>query len=739
MGNKEVCFFDWPEAFLAGTETVGGKGWNLARLDRYGFGIPRGGVLSAAVYELFLETNGLKPIVQELAQSVTITNSCEEEVSDQLLVLRERINSGFIPGDIQEQLFAGLKESGLLERPLAVRSSATAEDSAKASFAGVHDSFLNVCGQERLLSAIKGCFASLWTARALAYRRKMNIKDDEVQAAVVIMEMVEAKAAGVGFTCDPRTGRQNILLINANYGLGESVVSGIVEPDEYQLDPKPALPIVIEKRIGTKKGRIVVKEGGGTELVKLEESVGNQVLTDGQITQLSLLMLRVYEALGQGEQHQDVEWVFDGKGFVPVQARPVTVFLRDTYAGIMDQPEVWSNTGYRESNSMVQSTLNWRLAKLHGETLLLSQYKDIGYPLLHGVQYHRLFEGRVYCNIAAGQWIAYDALGIKANDLAKSMFGLSVVLQIKDNNPFRGIVGIIRLKNLIKSFVRNLKIGLNSQKFYAQVNHLTENWQRDGFRTVPDKEFSGLYNKLAGLIEEATVVFSVMMGSAIIPFMILTKELNKHFPDRGNSMLNALMAGNANITSAEHGYRLLEMAELAKSDTELQRFLSAEFDSLSWDEELKDNSLFKQAFHEYLNEFGHRGAGELDIINPRWRENPDYLLQTIRNSANMADLGGLKTQQQKKQQSVWQEIQQKYPVYRRPFLKFWLKRATRGAESREMSKSVLVRVFEIFRMLALELGRRFAERGIIQEQNDIFTVLGRKFSLFYRKLGMEKD
>ncbi|KLU58760.1 chondramide synthase cmdD [Peptococcaceae bacterium CEB3] len=536
------------------------------------------------------------------------------------------------------------------------------------------------------------------------------------------MEMAEAKAAGVGFTCDPRTGRQNIMLINANYGLGESVVSGIVEPDEYRLDPTPALPTVIEKRIGTKKGQSVAKEGGGTELINLDRSEGNQVLTDGQITQLGLLMLRVYEALGQGEQHQDVEWVFDGKGFMILQARPVTILPRYTYAEIKDQPDVWSDTGYRESNSMVQSTLNWRLAKLHVDAMRLAPYKDIGYPLLLGVQYHRLFEGRVYGNISAAQWVAYDAVGIIANDV-ESMFGFSVPLQITGNNPFRGIAGIKRLQHLIKLIVKTVKSLRNAQRFYARINHLTENWHGDGFYTVSDKDFPDLYNKLAGLIEEATLVFSVMMASATIPLMILTKELNRYFPGRGNSMVNALMVGNANITSAEHGYCLLEMAELAKSDQEVQRFLStSRFDSMSWDKELKDKSPFKQAFRVYLNKFGHRGTGELDIINPRWRENPDYLLQTIRNSMNTADVSGLKARQQEIHQRAWQEILEKFPAYRRPLLKYWLKRAAKGSEMREMSKSVLVKVFGIFRVLALELGRRFEKRGIIQQQNDIFHI-----------------
>ncbi|EGW36065.1 PEP/pyruvate-binding domain-containing protein [Desulfosporosinus sp. OT] len=718
MEIKEGCFFSWPEAFLADTEKVGGKGWNLARLDRYGFAIPRGGVLSADVYKYFLEENGLKIMVEEI-QSVTLTHVNEEKVSAQITVLRERINSGFVPGYIQEQLFDGLKNIGISEIPLAVRSSATAEDSARASFAGVHDSFLNVRGPEYLLSTIKGCFASLWTIRAVAYRRKMNFKDDEVQAAVVIMEMVEAKAAGVGFTCEPLTGRQDVLLINANFGLGESVVSGRVESDEYLVDLSPALPRVIDKRIGTKKGQVVVKESGGTEFIHSDKFVDNQVLSDAQITQLGLLMLRVYEALGQGEQHQDVEWVFDGKGFVIVQARPVTVLPRYTYREIKDQPDIWSSSGLRDSNAMVQSTLNWRIAELHLNTNSFELFRYTGYPLLPGVQYVRLFGGRVYVNITVIQWVDYVSAGLDPADY-ESMFGYPVVIQIKDKGPYRGIAGMKRLRGLIKLQFKLLSIWRNDQQFYVRVNSLTESWRGSGFRDVQDLECIDLYNNLAGLMKEASVVFIAMMTAAIYPLMVLTKALHKYFPSKENGIINGLMAGRALITSAEHGYRLMELAELAGHDQDARRFLSSEADYLAWEKELKDNSPFKQAFRTFLTEYGHRGTDELDIINPRWGENPCYLLQMIRNSMKTADVSGLKARQQEIYLHAWQEVQQKVPAYRRPHMKYWLKRATKGAEMREMSKSILVKVFGSFRMLALELGRRFEERGIIQQQNDIF-------------------
>ncbi len=221
-------------------------------------------------------------------------------------------------------------------------------------------------------------------------------------------------------------------------------------------------------------------------------------------------------------------------------------------------------------------------------------------------------------------------------------------------------------------------------------------------------------------MEEVTVVFCAMMSAAMYPHIVLTKVLHKYFPCRENGIINAMMVGKAQITSAEQGYRLMELAELAGQDQTALRFLSSEDGTLSWEKKLKDNSPFKQAFQTFLTEFGHRGIDELDIINPRWGENPAYLFQTIKDSLIITDVSGSKARQQEIYQRASQEVMNKVPVYRRPILKLWLKQAVKGAEMREMSKSVLVRVFGSFRMLALELGRRFEEGGIIQQQNDIF-------------------
>jgi pyruvate,water dikinase len=380
MKNVEQdIFLGWPESFLAGAQVVGGKGWNLGRLHRYGLIIPHGGVLTTTAYEYFIDHNRLREAVKNVAATVTIDNLQSIGTNSQLVALRERILQGTIPPRIAETLHIKLSNSGILRKPLAVRSSASCEDSSMASFAGIHDSFLNVQSQDEVIEAIKGCYASLWSTRAVAYRRKMGADDFDIAAAVVIMEMVQAEAAGVAFSCDPRSGREDLLLINANFGLGESVVTGTVEPDEYSLeiDLRYPLPQIKAKRIGAKKGMTVAGKNGGTEFVENAGQMTKQVLSDSDIARLGLLVQRVFAALGDGVQHQDVEWVFGGGEFILVQARPVTMLQRYTSPGLKTRPEYWSNGNFRDAAPMVLSTVNWSSLKHALKEVLDAPFKRV--------------------------------------------------------------------------------------------------------------------------------------------------------------------------------------------------------------------------------------------------------------------------------------------------------------------------------------------------------------------------
>ncbi len=708
----------WEEAFQSGVSLVGGKGWNLGRLARYGFSIPQGGVLTAQAYDEYIKHNQLQEMVDNLALSTTLENLDEADVKDRLDQLRGKIMGGSIPPSIDKELSGWLNSWGGLKKSWAVRSSAVAEDSVNASFAGIHDSFLNVCGLNDILSAVKGCYASLWSPRAVAYRKKMNISDNEVTTAVVVMEMVEAQAAGVGFTCDLLSGCQDVMVVNANFGLGESVVAGTVEPDTYYLKAEAinAGPRLMTRKIGRKQGLTIRIENGGTQFIESSEVSSQQVLKDKEIEKLGRLLLRVFDALGNSEQHQDVEWVYDGRQFVLVQARPVTTMPRKTFPALENQPDIWSNGNYRDAIPMVQSPLNRRLMKNIIDIIHHMSFTELGYQLPVGIQFSRFYNGRLYCNLPAYQWSVYDSMGSRPDGFNVFWGGHQPTIDIGDLEPQPGFED-------------------RAMKFGALVNKARQNaaqtWERvstsvrkiigNGLEHWTDQDFITGYDELGRITEALAREFNSLAAVGSMPVIFLLQTLNKYFEGRELMMLNALMVGGTEeITSADQGYRLVELAEIARKDADAAKYLSeTSFDPSAW-EKLPECSPFKQAFCEFIEEYGHRAVYELDIINPRWNEDPTYLLGIIQSTMNTADLGKLREEQKEKQGRAWLEIKDKVPASEHSSIRDLVRESQAGAAVREKTKSVLALVMDAYRIIARQLGCRFFERAIIKEPHDVF-------------------
>ena len=278
---------------------AGGKGANLGEMTNAGISVPRGAVLTASAYDRFIEANSI-------------------DISDQVNAasIREAIHNGILPGEIISEITEFYRSMGDNVR-VAVRSSATAEDLEDASFAGQQETYLNVIGTDTLLTKIKDCYASLWGDRAVSYRRNSGYDKNKVSLAVVIQEMVESDYSGVMFTSDPAGDPDNIL-VNASYGLGEAVVSGIVSPDEYICDRNGH---VIRENIGSKEIQIIYS-GNGTRTVDVDNELRKtRVLNDSLVASLVKEGLKIEKHYGKP---MDIEWaVKDGNVYI-LQARSIT-------------------------------------------------------------------------------------------------------------------------------------------------------------------------------------------------------------------------------------------------------------------------------------------------------------------------------------------------------------------------------------------------------------------------------
>lgn len=702
----------WPEAFTSNTEECGGKGWNLARLHHHGFNIPKGGVISTTLYRSLVCSAEIQHLFKQAKAlpEQTLVADCPL-----LTELQQIFINSVLPDDFKQSLGKFLTDHGLNNSAVAVRSSINQEDSETASFAGIHETSLNVFGQAKIEQAVLSCFASLWTPHAIAYRRKMNIDDDSVSAAVVICKMVAAESAGVAFSCNPASGRQDVIAINANFGLGESVVSGRIEPDQYLVTRFNKE--IIQQHIGDKQQLCQAVSKGGTEWLSAP-SPSKACLNSTQIIQLANLSDRIFHALGKGEQHQDIEWAFDGQQFVLLQARPVTRLSRVLPMEISHQPEIWSNGNFRDAAPMVTSHLVSEFCDYHINAILHANFDGI-YPLNPAYRFARRFKGRFYCNVSLLQWLWFDAVDFPPEKTNINMGGHQPVIHI-DKRHTRGFkIKFKRIWRMLKFFRILQHYRKQSARTIQKETELSEHARKIDFDSLSDEQIVTYMKQFDARLSQYNRTF-IVLTSYSGTLNLLVQTLEKYVGSRAWGLANELMAGRANITSANHGYELQQLAQQLKDD-ELASSIVMEpgFDTKRWDNLLPDTSPFKRSFAAFIKQYGHRAIYEIDLSRPRWREDPTYLFKCIKAYLS-ADMTRKKTTTNFKQNKAWQEVCRSTPFYLRGQIRKQLAMAIAGSELKELSKSTYIRLMEPIRLSLLAVGTRLSERGIIETQSDIF-------------------
>ncbi|HKZ69578.1 MAG TPA: PEP/pyruvate-binding domain-containing protein, partial [Anaerolineales bacterium] len=295
-------------------QTAGGKGANLARLTRAGFPVPRGFIVSTDDYRAFVSANHLTNTVAAAIANLVPDDAAQlENASAQI---RKAFAAGKMPPETERAVSVAYGD--LKGAPVAVRSSATAEDLPDLSFAGQQDTYLNIIGAEALLEAVVTCWSSLWTARAIGYRARNGISHDDAALGVVVQAMVQSDVSGVLFTANPLTGLLSESVIDATFGLGEALVSGQVEPDHFVVNSLSGE--INEIGLGAKKLSTRGKTGGGVESV-VENAEGRQTLSADEVRQLVAVGQSIQKEYGAP---QDIEWAFaDGRLYL-LQSRAIT-------------------------------------------------------------------------------------------------------------------------------------------------------------------------------------------------------------------------------------------------------------------------------------------------------------------------------------------------------------------------------------------------------------------------------
>lgn len=689
---------------------VGGKGVNLGELSKiHGIQVPDGFCVTTAGYQKSIEHNETFQTLVEKLTCLKIEN--QKQISEISRKIRQIIMATDIPSDVVSEVVTYLARFGE-KHAYAVRSSATAEDLPHASFAGQQDTYLNIIGKEAILEHIKKCWASLFTDRAVVYRMQNGFDHQQVYLSVIIQRMVFPQASGILFTADPLTSNRKILSIDASFGLGEALVSGLVSADNYKIQENE----IVHKKIAAKKLAVTAVKGGGTKTQAINpEQQKTQSLTDKQILQLARIGRKIEDYF---DCPQDIEWCLVDDKFYMVQSRPITTLFPIPEANDQEN-HVYISVGHQQMMtdaikplglSFFLLTTNAPMRKAGGR-LFVDVTQQLASPasrnvLLNGMgQHDPLLKDALMTILEREDFIER----LPDNDQAPSQRRGSTArqAQLENNNP-----------SIVADFIKRSQISIEELK-----------------HNIKTKSGSALFDFILEDIQElkrilfdpqSTAVFMAAMNAATW----LNEKMNEWLGEKNAADTISQSVSN-NITS-EMGLALLDVADVIRPFPKVIDYLQSVKDDNFLNEMLKlhGGQEASDAIRAFLNKYGMRCAGEIDITRPRWSEKPLTLIPMI--------LGNIKNfephaSQQLFEQGLHEAMQKEKELLER------LKQLPDGEQKanetkqmidlirnfigyREYPKFGMISRYFIYKLAILNEATQLVQAGVIHEKEDIFYL-----------------
>jgi len=672
---------------------VGGKGANLGEMTRAGLPVPPGFCITTEVY-------------RDFARDLSMEGMSGAEI-------RETFRSRSLPGYLTDMLNAAL-DSFPANTLFSVRSSATAEDLPFASFAGQQDTYLNVPAKE-LPTAIRNCFASLFTDRAIEYRKQNNIK--QAMMAVVVQQMVRAESSGIMFTADPLTGIRHRTMIEASWGLGEALVSGLVSPDQYVHDQRRKC--IDEKKIATKRTVIRPLEGGGTEQVDICSD--EQVLNDRQIMELASLAQRLETHYGSP---QDVEWAIENEQIYLLQTRAIT----SLYPVPKEDAEGYHI--YFCANHIQMYTDPAPILAL--ETIsLLFRFQDV--PLTEYSQPWLYFPGgRIFIDISrlcAHPFIRRVLLKVVKEAEPLTASALKEVLQRKPTFPsysrLRIPKGLLKLPfSLIKRTLQEeiSKTIADADKMVAKEEAKVQAIMKASSGIA---KLEAIYQNLPWL--DNALNFTVpTLGPAVIAMKMMERTERKLFKEAlYTPYIQTGLEGN--ITT-EMGLKIGDLADLAIEENLLPKLQSQNFSVLAA-RFASGKDRFSRAYQEFMSVYGCRCTGEVDISRPRWDEEPGLILRQIMTLASTkkpqdhrAAYAETVAHAKKQAEAFIAAVKERKGPRAAKRIAKWIQIYRDAMPAREHSKYIMVRELSAARKVLLDEGATLVRQGNLSAAEDVFHL-----------------
>lgn len=608
---------------------VGGKAANLGELSKIdGISVPDGfSVTTNAFKKIISENANLKPLLDQLNGLNADDRNNISEAAEQIRAIIENIK---IPDDISSEIKSRLVSFG--ERnAYAIRSSATAEDLPTASFAGQQDTFLNIISENEILKHISKCWASLYTERAISYRNQNNFDHRKVSLAVIVQEMVFPEVSGILFTADPITSNRQIVSIDAGFGLGETLVSGRVNADNYRVRKGN----ISGKKISDKKLAVYASAAGGTAASAVEISMQcQQALADDQILRLEGIARRIEQYF---RYPQDIEWCFAGHQLYIVQSRPITT-LFPIPGGIKQY--VGLENGDQKNRAFVS---------VGHQQMMTDAMKPLGVSIWNMTSSRSMFDaaGRLFVDIttelesAAKRNILVNVLG-KNDPLIKD-----ALMTLMDRNDFIPVIpeensgrqpgktaparDFQELADYDPQIVSDL-----IRKGEEAIKELKQNIKsKSGAELMTFIEYD--FKRLTGNLWNPQSFGVIMTGMNAASWI---NEKMKEWLNESNAA-DVLSQSVPNNVTSEMGLALMDVADVIRPHPDLINFLQKGSNE-NFPESLlqfKEGRQAYQAVDAFLEKYGMRCAGEIDITKIRWSENPSMLIPAILNNVKIFSHG----------------------------------------------------------------------------------------------------
>jgi pyruvate,water dikinase len=691
---------------------VGGKGANLGELAGIdGIRVPAGFCVTTRAYKKFTENNiQLKELLNRLAGLKYVDSYGISEISGQI---RKVIENSKMEKEIEKEIIEALSTFGE-KQAFAVRSSATAEDLPGASFAGQQDTYLNIRGKEEILKSVIRCWASLFTDRAVIYRIKNGFDHRKVLLSVVIQKMVMAEASGILFTADPMTSDRKTMSIDAGLGLGEALVSGLVNPYTYKVRDG----VIVSKRTGTQSFEIRPVEEGGTKETEIKDK-RQQVLSDVQVIRLASIGKKIEDHFGYP---QDIEWCLADGEFHIVQSRPIT-----TLFPCPESPDsvkrVYMSVGHMQVMTDPILPLGMSLFGLASLFPLDRAggrlYVDITFDLTTP-QGRRMIKQKVdtmdplMASSVRKVMADKDYLRSLPKGKGNLLKGVSLLPWIRE--AFR-----IYRKNdpsILDEMVRNNEDALN------KLEKILEGLSDDEVFDFIQKDKTQLQAKLF----DATAFGAVIACQYVSGW--LNRNINKWLGEKG--ITNSLSKSVEHNVTSEMGLALCDVADIVRMYPEVCEYLAQADDESFFDElaKLRGGAETLTALKAFLEKYGMRCPAEIDITKPRFCEKPTQLIPAILSDVKLLKPGehiekfkqGKREAGEKEDEIISRLLKLPGGAKKAKKTKKMISIYRNFVGAREYPKYFWVRRYAIYKRALLKEAGKLVSAGVIPKKSDAFYL-----------------